>query len=116
MDSARAIFEGGADFQGGKVDDHLKRLIRMKHKPTLDRLKKAKWQSKPPAELRYLLAWYNEIRGRNPRGMHVEPVPISEMLAYSTAYQILIEPWEIDVLCRLDGVWLECVPKPEKPG
>ena len=115
------------EISGGSADDHASRAARApKTKEELlatpltrRRVQKAKARvvsarHKPPEDLAYLLNWYREIRARNPRGMRAEPVPMSEILAYSTLYRLDIEDWEVDVVCRLDQTWQTCLPEPDK--
>lgn len=67
---------------------------------------------KPPDRLAYLLAWYTDIRGQQARGMYVEPLSHQEIRAWRENFDVALKPWEVDVLVRLDKVWLSCVPKP----
>lgn len=68
----------------------------------------------PPDELGYLLFWYWELRGANPRGWRFEPIPHTEILAYGLLHGLEITSFDTGVLRRLDGIWQECQPEPEK--
>ena len=60
------------------------------------------------------MAWYNEIRSQNVRGWHFEPISFTEIMNYSAAYRLDIRPWEVEILCLLDGIWRKVVPKQKK--
>lgn len=70
---------------------------------------------KPPASVAYLLIWYADLRGSNPRGWHYEPLSYSEIDAYSRMFRLRIDPFEILALRQLDQVWMKAQPEPEKP-
>lgn len=67
---------------------------------------------KPPPRIAYLFDWYMDLRGQQARGMHAEPLSHQEIAAWKSNFELHVEPWEVDVLVRLDRVWLKCLPKP----
>ena len=92
------------------VSDHLKRAA--KHLPRFATLLKAAPRL-PPPEVAYLLFWYNELRSRAARGMHVEPVQYSEVQAYNALFDLRMDSFDIETLTHLDALWLKSVPKPK---
>lgn len=69
----------------------------------------------PPEELAYLLLWYWELRGANPRGWRFEPMAFTEILAYRELHALPMTSWDVGELRALDGIWQEVQPEPEKP-
>ncbi len=75
---------------------------------------KAVAPKKPPefdGRLAYLLTWYREIRGKQQRGFHHEPIAFTEILAYFTLYQIEWDAFDVETLGLLDDVWRNSLPK-----
>lgn len=67
-------------------------------------------------ELDYLMVWYGDIRARAARGMHFEPVLLTEIQAYEHflgKLGIKMSAFEWEMMFRLDAVWQDCVPEPE---
>jgi len=57
-----------------------------------------------PRQLLYLFDWFNlASRGRR----EIAALSWSEMDAWCRMQQLDLEPWEIDVILRLDRVWLK---------
>ena len=36
----------------------------------------------------------------------------SEIEAFGRLFEVVLEPWEVDLLARLDGEWMASVPDP----
>lgn len=121
MDGARAVFEGRASFgeNRGSASAHYKRFAKAGYpgysleeaeRPAEDAL---------DGDLDYLMAWHTDIRNRALRGMHFEPISHQEIMAYEhflAKLNIEMTAFDWDMLCRLDNVWQDCVPKEsEKP-
>lgn len=66
--------------------------------------------------LAYLLTWYREIRGKQQRGFHHEPVAFTEILAYFTLYRLEWDAFDVETLGSLDDVWRNSLPKPKTGG
>lgn len=107
---AETTFGGQQSLDGGAVSDQVKRAAKA-GVPAFQKLLRDS-RRKPPEKLGYLLNWYNDLRAQQVRGAYVEPVSLSEIDAFGRLYDLELTPWEVDVLCRLDRVWLSCVPKP----
>lgn len=69
----------------------------------------------PPPEVAHILLWYRELRAANPRGWRFEPVPYSEIMAYRDLHVLSMDTFDVAMLRRLDGIWQEVQPEPEKP-
>lgn len=91
----------------------MKRLAKTGHKAALAALEV---NEKPPPQLAHLMIWYSEIRGQALRGQYFEPIQFSEAIAYFTGHKLEWEPYEFDILFRLDRIWRRLQPKPgDKP-
>lgn len=58
-------------------------------------------------EFQHLLVWYMDLRARTVRGFHTEPIQFSEIEAYGRIYKLDIEAFEVEMLCKVDGIWLD---------
>lgn len=59
----------------------------------------------------YLVFWYEEIRRHTPRSFGLELIQFTAIAAYRDLFEIDMEPWEVDLLMKLDLVWMDSVPK-----
>lgn len=120
MEAARFEYEGRAVYKspGGAadstMDDMQKRAARAGHAASKAALAKAKRLTIGP-DFKHLMKWYDELRGANPHGMHFEPITHSEILAYKTLHDLPMDSFDVEMLRRLDVVWMNAQPKPEKP-
>lgn len=66
-----------------------------------------------PEELAYVWAWFLELHAtRGFNGMVPNPITFAEIGAWSSLTRTFPLPSEVDLLRRLDMVWMT-VPKPE---
>lgn len=89
----------------------VRRLARKGNKKAIAALKSR--AVTPPEELSHLLVWYYELRRRNPRGWRFEPIAFSEIEAYGRLFELDMDPFDIDMLARLDDIWQSVQPEPE---
>lgn len=62
----------------------------------------------------YVVFWYEEIRRHTPAGFGIGPIEFEAIRAYRDLFQIDMEPFEVELLMKLDLVWRDSLPK-EKP-
>lgn len=55
-----------------------------------------------PEGLRYLWEAFHQLAGTRQQG---SPILFSEIEAYSRVMRNPLEPWEVEIIKRLDGVW-----------
>lgn len=65
---------------------------------------------KPPEEFAHILFWYGELRGANPYGFRFEPLSHTEILAYKTLYELEMDGLDVELLRRVDGIWMKAQP------
>lgn len=66
-----------------------------------------------PERFAYLLFWYDELRGRAIRGMGIEPIQYTEIIAYRDIFSLDMDEFDVEMLCRLDIEWQLAQPKPK---
>lgn len=59
-----------------------------------------------PFELEYLWNWFGQLSGKRQNGMGVNPLASSEILAWQARRQITFDPFEHDVIDRLDALFV----------
>ena len=60
-----------------------------------------------PVELRYLVPLFEDVsRGRSYGPAGPCPLPCAEIAAWSGLTGFVLEPWEVQMIRRLDHVWL----------
>lgn len=116
MEGARAVYEGRASFgdDRGTASDHYKRFAKAGVPGYVLEPDDHRREDDLPDEFEHVIAWHHDIRRRAARGQHFEPILLSEIAAYLgklARIGIVVEPLEEDLLCRLDDIWMECVPK-----
>lgn len=79
----------------------------------------AKWQAtgiepdemachiEPPWCIRYLWKWWNALSAARPPGMEISGLIYSEIDSWSRLTASKIEPWEAQVLFRLDAIFMQ---------
>jgi hypothetical protein len=69
-----------------------------------------------PSAMEHLWLWFADLsRGRPHTGFGPGPIPYSEILAWAALTGQRPSPWEVAVLKRLDGVYLEVTAKFQTP-
>lgn len=70
-----------------------------------------------PHELLHLWEWFADLSGARPHtGFGPGPLPFSEIQAWANLTGHRPTPWEVGVLKRLDGVYLEVTAKFSTPA
>lgn len=64
----------------------------------------------------YIVTWFEEVRNHTPAGMGLQRILFTEIKAWKELFEVETEPWEIDVMLRLDVVWFSALPKDPKKG
>jgi len=104
------------------MDVHMARRKRSEARaagdPNWRKIKAVAPKKKPEFDgrLAYLMTWYREIRGKQSRGYHHEPVAFTEILAYFTLYRLEWDAFDVETLGLLDDVWRNSLPKPKTGG
>lgn len=115
---AKGRFTGAADAGGGlgTVDDNYKRMAKAGVPGFVLPEDEA-----PSEDLAHLLVWHTDLRNRAGAGFGPAPVTLEAIEVYGrhlARLGIEMEPFDFDLLCRLDNVWLtaqsEAVVKTER--
>lgn len=59
-----------------------------------------------PFELEYIWTWFTRLNKRRQNGMDVNPLSSQEILAWQARHQVQMDPFEQDVIDRLDDLFL----------
>lgn len=59
-----------------------------------------------PVELERIWTWFTKLNGKRQNGMGVNPLSSAEILAWAARYQIPMDPFEHDVIDRLDALYV----------
>ncbi|MBB5609812.1 MULTISPECIES: hypothetical protein [unclassified Janthinobacterium] len=59
-----------------------------------------------PFELAHVWEWFAQLNGKRQNGMAVNPIASTEILAWQARHGIAIEPFEHQLLDRLDALFL----------
>lgn len=63
----------------------------------------------------YLVLWYEEIRRHTRTDFgSIQPIAFETIKAYRDLFVLEMEPWEVDILMKVDLVWRTSLPK-DKP-
>lgn len=66
----------------------------------------------------YIVLWYEEMRQvKNGNGFGPSRIEFIDTNAYRDAWGVVIEPWELDTIIKLDLRWFRSLPKEkDRPG
>lgn len=114
----RALFEGRASFgdNRGTARQHYKRFAKAGWPGfTLD----PEAEDEPPepgegGQFEHLTIWHRDIRRRQQRGQHFEPIELQAILTYEhflAKLGIEMTAFDWDMIFRIDDIWQDCVPK-----
>lgn len=90
------------------ADDLVKRLAKTGHEAAVHAARIIKC----PPDFEYLLTWHADLRRAAPRMDPPQPVSWEAMAAYAGIFRLPAEPFDFDMLRRIDDIWIDCVPKP----
>jgi hypothetical protein len=59
-----------------------------------------------PIELEYIWDWFGRLSGKRQNGMAVNSLTSAEILGWQERQRIRFEPWEEDVIDRIDALFV----------
>lgn len=110
------MYEGRASFGNnlGTAADHYKRFAKAGVPGYSLELAERPPEQDVHEEFLYLMTWYGDIRNRQQRGQHFEPVSLEAIRTFEhflAKVGLEMTAFDWHMLCRLDDVWMDCVPK-----